>query len=589
MSAAYLSGTVFYHDLCLVDGTLFVAHSRDDSGHCLGTIDSYNPRLRTDLDDYGLFELTDVVASPVTLPHNDEVDVIWEIHPDGWALGQRVDPAQGDLVLLVLYRYDGGGVWSEAASIAAPGTTWMQLEVIGGRVYILSYRPYKWALAYRGGVLVQVPQAGDPDLLQWPAEVQRLLTRASEERCDLLYDWAWDHIHYNQPSLARWQGNWWAAQALNGKVLVRSLATWSPPLATIPGKGESLGHAVGAIFATGPYLCVISSSEAWWPTIAVPAQIVLIGAGTVRRRDLATFAVSARPCGESTYIVGQQVADFMRNWIGLAGMPDASYFAQSLYVLAPKRLTAYRMILRWFAAKLSPAASLLRLRWSTNSGETTPSVGSMALRWAGDGAVSPTVSALTLRWQRHFTATLARARLRWTTGPRHNPAANLLRLAWSTNSGETTPTLDSLSLRWAGDGAVSPTVGACRLRWAFHNTWSALGGESEIKRCRLRWASAYTLGAAEEILWQTFDHADTCYNLRCVTQLGEAAEAGIVCLVRADAEDLSVDAWASYQVFHPNEWVTLKTPGRLLRIGVVKPTGDPKFDVVFEIPRENRD
>jgi len=104
-----------------------------------------------------------------------------------------------------------------------------------------------------------------------------------------------------------------------------------------------------------------------------------------------------------------------------------------------------------------------------------------------------------------------------------------------------------------------------------------------VSLLRLEWADGDSdpTEDGDEVLWLLHTAAEDVVGVRVVTSLSVPDGEELECLVRCDAEAYAVDAWHTYQRFRSNRRVTLEQPGRVLRVGVVKPAAFPDDTDVF--------
>ena len=151
-----------------------------------------------------------------------------------------------------------------------------------------------------------------------------------------------------------------------------------------------------------------------------------------------------------------------------------------------------------------------------------------------------------------------------------DPAIWAITLEWADGNGLNRPQVDGITLEWsAGDGLSRPQVDAITLEWAEDDSPDVVGGDT--------------------ILYLLDYDPVPAVAVRLISGGRLADDEALWALVRADKEDVAVDAWPSYQRANFGATVELEEPGCYVRIAIIRPFGMLAFDTgTRETPTADR-
>jgi len=241
-------------------------------------------------------------------------------------------------------------------------------------------------------------------------------------------------------------------------------------------------------------------------------------------------------------------------------------------------------------AQQQPTLADLEVSWS-KGGDRRPALAALTAEWGdGLGAHRPALADLTVV---HASGPLKRPRLLDLTVEQgdgsgtHRPALADLTAVWGDGLGAARPTVADLTAHWSvGYTAARPAVADLTADWSDRPPGPPPAGV-RVDLLRVEWAHGDydPTGDGSEVLWLMYtappDVVGDVVGLRVVTSLDVPEGEELECLVRCDAETYPVEAWPTYQRFRSNRRVTLDRPGRVLRVGIIKPAAFPEDTDVF--------
>ena len=237
-----------------------------------------------------------------------------------------------------------------------------------------------------------------------------------------------------------------------------------------------------------------------------------------------------------------------------------------------------------------PALDDLRVEWA-RTWPRSVQLADLTVEWGdGLGTYRPALADLTVIWgdgHAQQQPTLADLEVSWSKGGDRRPALAALTAEWGDGLGAAQPTVADLTAHWSvGYTAARPAVADLTADWSDRPPGPPPAGV-RVDLLRVEWAHGDydPTGDGSEVLWLMYtappDVVGDVVGLRVVTSLDVPEGEELECLVRCDAEAYPVEAWPTYQRFRSNRRVTLDRPGRVLRVGIIKPAAFPEDTDVF--------
>lgn len=208
----------------------------------------------------------------------------------------------------------------------------------------------------------------------------------------------------------------------------------------------------------------------------------------------------------------------------------------------------------------------------------------VGVEWGdGSGGNEPEVAAVTIEWA------LAPG-VDWS----HRPQVDAVTVAWGDGSGGNEPTVGSVEIAWSdGIGGNEPEVAAVTIEWAAEGEGPGPDPEDRnrptLGEARVEWGDAPPPidPGTENVLWLVEESERVCSRLRIVVQgLSAEDKAALRVYVRTDKEHLPIDAWHTYQVGALRHNVFLEEPGKVVRVGIVRPAGLARPDTMVQMVRD---
>ncbi len=233
-----------------------------------------------------------------------------------------------------------------------------------------------------------------------------------------------------------------------------------------------------------------------------------------------------------------------------------------------------------------PLLEQLRQDWEAGL-PTEAALVSLSAAWSdGEGGAEPDLQRLSASYSSggwNYAPALVGLGVSFEADWGHRPALTALSAAFSDGSGESSPELETLTVRYSvpGAGGERPDLEAVGVNWAAHQGYLPRWRPA-LDRLNSEWADEVPgPGEGELTLFIRRTRPRPILALRVTTGAGSEVDAQIRGLVREDSAEAAVDDWDSYQEFRLGQNVWLDQPGETIRIALIKPEDVPEITDVF--------
>jgi len=519
------------------DGAVFIGCVRPGATGTLPApllrVDSYELSTVASIGSVRLQELTGVEVEAIAAPTGAEnVDAVCALDHAGWALALETDFIEGNEVGLQLWRY-GGGTWTLAAAGTDTAATGQpdgdyRLVVVGSEVWVLGRQSY---FKLQGASLVSYQVANLPTL------VTEFLATGAENLAGARW-----------PTGDRWRGRWHGYRCDAGQeTIVRNDGGVLTTLATLSSKPPMLpafvaqenGLHVLSTDANYPY------ATDWWSW----------DGRTLRHAVLpATTYFDAAEGNGMVWLLGRGPAEALN--------------ARRIFRIGRDGLEVRDVTAEW-ATGAGPQVDGVALESADGSGAARPEVDEVSLGFAdGSSAARPEVTQIAVEFSTWLTPQVNRVSIAHAVGTRNRPQVDGVTVESATGSGTERPSVTGVGVEFSnGSGTARPAVASVTIEFSILPRQSP-----QLDRLALEWAGHDQPGPNEIVVWTVMaDAARLTQAVRVSTNMPLDDQDALRVLVRADAEDLPVDAWQTYQRGTCGRNIVLDQPGYTVRVGLIGP------------------